>query len=462
MTAGYDYERPFRERAAVSLADPKMRAAVAEGVDRAATGRLRVLGSLADPDELRDLAAEMRDAALSRLDEHLDRLADRWGALGGKVFFASRAEEATGYVSDLARRANVRRVVKSKSMVSEEIHFNAALEGAGAEVVETDLGEYIIQLAGEHPSHIVAPAIHKSKAEVAELFARMEDADMPEDAQKLMQYARGKLRAEFLGADLGMTGVNFAVSESGALCTVTNEGNARMCATLPRIHVAVMGMERVVGTFDELAVMLALLGRSGTAQKLTQYTTLLFGPRRAGEQDGPEESHLVIVDNGRSNVLGTRYQSALRCIRCGACLNVCPVYRQTGGHAYDPVYSGPIGAVINPLLQGTKEAGELAHASTLCGACTEACPVRIPLHDHLLHLRQDHAATSAPAVEKALYEGWSHAWATARRYRAFVATGRVLGWATRGRPLRRLPLPVLGRWTKGRRFVGFPRGERKQ
>jgi L-lactate dehydrogenase complex protein LldF len=229
-----------------------------------------------------------------------------------------------------------------------------------------------------------------------------------------------------------------------------------LSTSLPPVHIAVMGMERVVESFDQLAVMLALLARAATGQKLTQYTNMLFGPRRADEIDGPEEAHLVIVDNGRSNVLGTRYQSALRCIRCGACLYVCPVYRQVGGHAYDTVYSGPIGAVINPLIRGSAEAHELAHASTLCGACTDMCPVRIPLHDLLVRIRQDYAREDAGRVEHAAYSAWSRAWATPRRFAAFGAVGSLVGKLTRGRPVRRLPVPLLGRWTKGRDLLGLP------
>ncbi len=457
MTGSYDYAGSFAGRAGVALADPKLRAAVASATSRADGNRLAVLESLADAESLKDLAAEIRDAVLSRLDVHLDMLAETWEHNGGRIFFAAGARDASDYVARLATDRGITSAIKSKSMVSEEIGLNETLESAGVDVVETDLGEYIIQLAGDPPSHIIAPAIHMSKADVAELFSQSEGRALPEDAPALMAYARAKLRERFLSAGLGISGVNFAVSEEGALCIVTNEGNARMCTSLPPVHVAVMGMERVVGNFDELAVMLALLGRSGTGQKLTQYTTLLFGPRRASEADGPEESHLVVVDAGRTNILGTEYQEALRCIRCGACLNVCPVYRQVGGHAYDPVYSGPIGAVINPLLHDSPQAAELAHASTLCGACTEACPVRIPLDDLLLRLRRDYAARHASVTERALYAAWSRAWAGPRRYGAFSALGSLAGRLTGERSFKRLPLPVLGRWTKGRSFPGFTR-----
>jgi L-lactate dehydrogenase complex protein LldF len=409
-----------------------------------------MLATLKDPDALRDVAARIRVSNLARLDEHLDRMATGWEAHGGKVFFAADAGEACTYVLDVARRAGADLVVKSKSMASEEIGLNHVLAEAGIEAVETDLGEHIIQLAGEHPSHIVAPAVHKSKGDVRDLFSDLAGRMLPEDAEALMQFARQRLRERFLSARLGITGVNFAVSEAGAICLVTNEGNGRMCSSMPSVHIAIMGMERIVGTWDELAVMLSLLAKSATGQKLTQYTSLLFGPRRPGELDGPEESHLVVLDNGRAGVLGTEYEAVLHCIRCGACLNVCPVYRQVGGHAYDPVYSGPIGAVLNPIIKGTREAGELAHASTLCGACTEACPVRIPLHDILLYLRRDYAREAAPVTERAAYGAWSRAWASARRFRAFGAAQRLLGRALRGRALRRAPVPLLSRWARVR------------
>ena len=453
----YDYSEGFGSRAAVSLADPMLRKSIATAVDIQARNRINALTSLADAEALRELGSQIRASAIARLDEHLERLAENWEAAGGTVFFAADAAEAGAYIVGVAEKAGATTVVKSKSMASEEIGLNTVLGEAGIEAVETDLGEYIVQQDGGHPSHIVAPAIHKSKEDVAGILSAVAGEELPLDTLELMKFARGVLREKFLTAEVGVSGVNHAVAESGAICIVTNEGNARMCTSMPPVHVAIMGMERVVGTWDELAVILSLLARSATGQKLTQYTSLINGPKRAGEIDGPTESHLVILDNGRSNILGTRYQAALHCIRCGACLNVCPVYRQLGGHAYDPVYSGPIGAVLLPLIKGTAEAGELAHASTLCGACYEACPVKIPLHDLLLRLRQDYAEEGAGRLEHAAYSAWSHAWATPGRFKAFGRIGGLLGRATGGRSLGRLPLPPLSRWTRGRTLPGFPR-----
>jgi L-lactate dehydrogenase complex protein LldF len=452
----YDYSDGFAARARVSLADPKLRGAVALTSDNKVEVRAQVMMSLKDPEGLQDLAAELRDAVLARLDEHLERLADNWEARGGRVFFAADAAEARDYICSLARKHSARVAVKSKSMASEEIGLNQALAAQGIEAVETDLGEWIVQLAGEHPSHIVTPALHKTKDDVARLFSEVAGERLPEGARALTSFARERLRQKFLDADMGVSGVNFGVSSAGAICTVTNEGNARMCTSLPRIHIALMGMERVVGTWGELGVMLALLGRSATGQKITQYTNVLSGPRRASEIDGPDESHLVILDNGRSRVLGTRYQSALRCIRCGACLNVCPVFRQVGGHAYDPVYSGPIGAVINPLLRDDPQAAELAHASTLCGACTEACPVRIPLHDHLVRLRQDYARKEAGRLEHLAYSSWARAWSSATGFEAFARLNTAVGSMSRFASRKGIPVPFLSRWTKERSLPGFP------
>ena len=454
MPGEYDYSAGFEARAAVSLADPKLRRNVADADDRQIANRLSAMASLRDPEGLRDLASEMRAAVLSCLDEHLGALADEWEHHGGKVFFAKDASEATEYVRDVAIRSGAMKAVKSKSMVSEEIRLNEVLGDAGVEPVETDLGEYIAQLAGDHPAHIITPIIHWSKHDVANLFSEMAGDSLPPDVAPLLAFARGRLRDHFLTAGLGISGVNFAVAEAGALCLATNEGNGRMCTSIPPNHIAIMGMERVVATWEQLAVMLSLLARSGTGQKLTQYTSLLFGPRRADEADGPVESHLVILDNGRSNLLGTRYQDALKCIRCGACLNVCPVFRQTGGHAYDPVYSGPIGAVINPLLRDSKQASELAHASTLCGACTEACPVRIPLHDLLLYERQEYAHVYSSRSERVAYSAWSHAWSSARRFKVFAFTGALAARVVGRRRLGRLPL--LRRWARGRAMPSLP------
>ncbi|EKP95390.1 LutB/LldF family L-lactate oxidation iron-sulfur protein [Thermaerobacter subterraneus] len=380
---------PFQERAAAALRDDFLRVAVPRATYRQHYGREQALAQLGDPLKWRERARTIRARTIAQLDRYLDQAVAAVQARGGHVHRAATAGEAVEAILGIIQRAGARRVVKSKSMVTEEIHLNPHLEAAGVEVVETDLGEYIIQLAGHRPSHIVAPAVHLSQQQIREIFSREAGRPLPDDAVALAAFARQQLRQKFLRADVGISGVNFLVAESGTVVLVTNEGNGRMVTSLPRIHIAVMGMERVVPTWSDLAVLLEVLARSATGQKITVYTTFVGGPRRPGEADGPEEFHLVIVDNGRSNLLGTRFQVALHCIRCGACLNACPVYRQIGGHPYGGVYSGPIGAVITPLLGGLDGWDDLPYASSLCGACHEACPVMIPLHDLLLDLREE-------------------------------------------------------------------------
>jgi L-lactate dehydrogenase complex protein LldF len=374
------------------------------------------------------------------LPEVLATLAERIEAAGGHVFFAADAGEACRYVTEVAQRHGARRIAKAKSMVTEEIGLNRALAAAGIEVVETDLGEWIVQLTGEPPSHIIAPAVHLSRGQVAEVFRSHGGEGLTDDPATLTAFARGRLREVFLSADIGITGGNFAVAESGTVCLITNEGNGRMVTTLPPVHIAVIGMERVVETWSDLELMLSLLPRSATGQALTVYTTMVTGPRREGEVDGPDELHVVIVDNGRSGILGGPYREVLDCIRCGACLNVCPVYRQVGGHTYAAAYSGPIGAVLSPLLQGGP-ACDLRLASSLCGACYQACPVMIPLQDMLLALRRD-AAPKASRVERLVWGVWSRAWSHPRVYR--IST-RLAALGARLVPSRLVP-----RWGAGR------------
>ncbi len=363
-------------------------AALEIGARRFATARMTASEGFPPMEAMRDRARAIRLHALGRLDELLDQFADAVEELGGHVHFAADGEDAIGYIRDLARRKDVRRIVKSKSMATEEIHLNAGLEEDDLEVVETDLGEFIIQLAGETPSHIIAPVMHKTRYDVGELFADELGVDYTDDPQELNGIARRHLREIFLTADMGISGCNVAIAESGSIVLVTNEGNGRLTTTAPRIHVAVMGMERIVATAEDAAVILEVLARSATGQRLSVYTNVVTGPRRPGDPDGPDELHVVILDNGRSQVLGGDTAEVLACIRCGACLNVCPVYREVGGHAYGTTYSGPIGAVLNPSLMGLERWGDLPYASSLCGACLDACPVRIDLPELLLRLRR--------------------------------------------------------------------------
>jgi L-lactate dehydrogenase complex protein LldF len=416
----------FREIARLKLEDSHTQRALDSSTARLRDHRTTAWQALPDLESLRERAHEARMRVIGDLDSHIARFTEALEALGGHVHFARTAADATAYVDGVCRRTGAKLAAKSKSMVSEEIGLNGALQAAGVRVVETDLGEYIMQLAGEHPVHIVAPAIEKTAQDVADLLSAVDGKPVPAQLEALTQAARRQLRQVFLDADVGITGANFGVSETGSVCLVTNEGNGRLVSSLPRVHIALMGMERLVANLSDLSVLLRLLARSGTGQRLTVYTTLLTGPRRGREEDGPEELHVVILDNGRSNLLGTRYEEMLACIRCGACLNVCPVYRKTGGAAYGPVYSGPMGAVLLPLLVGLEQAPSLPHASSLCGACTDACPVKIPLHELLLELRQDLVEQRvAPWRERVGFGLWSLAWSSPLGYRLSTRLGRT-------------------------------------
>ena len=441
----------FRVIARGKLADAHVQQALDDSTDRLRSHRLSAWEGLADIEGLRERAHAIRMEVVDDLQGHVDRFTAALEARGGHVYFARTAEEASAYVAEVCTRAGAKLAAKSKSMATEEIGLNAALEAVGVTPVETDLGEYILQLAGEHPVHIVAPAIEKTAEQVAELLTAVDGEPVPAELEALTAAARRQLRETFLQADVGITGANFGVSSTGSVCLVTNEGNGRMVSSLPRVHVAIMGMERLVPTTADLAVLLRLLARSGTGQKLTVYTTLITGPRRPGEEDGPEEQHVVILDNGRTNLLHGRYREMLACIRCGACLNVCPVYRKTGGAAYGPVYSGPMGAVLLPLLVGLGEAPSLPHASSLCGACTEACPVKIPLHELLLDLRRDLVDEGvAPWWERLGFWAWSWAWSSVWGYRLVTRFARL------GQPLAGVAGP--GRvWSAGRTLPRFAR-----
>ena len=414
-------------------------------------------------DELRDRAREIKQHTIQHLDGYLEQLTDSVEAAGGAVFFARDAHEANEYVTGLARSRGVKSVIKSKSMVAEEMGIGDVLEESGVESVETDLGEYIIQLAHETPSHIIAPAIHKSKEQVSDLFASKIGVPRAEGIPELAGIAREVLRERFLRADMGMTGANFAVAETGTIAIVTNEGNGRMCTSLPRVHVATMGLEKVVPRLEDLAVFLRLLPRAATGQRITSYVTFITGPRRSDEEDGPEEFHLVILDNGRSRMLADPdLQEALFCIRCGACLNSCPVYTKVGGHAYGWVYPGPIGAVVTPMLVGQARAADLPFASSLCGACREVCPVRINIPHLLLKLRRD-ITQGAPEVRKPrpaealLFKLWRQG---ATNPWLFALGGRVASLLQRpllrGGKLRWLP-PPFDAWTRTRDFPAVAR-----
>lgn len=452
----------FYDRVEVALKDAQLHTALNIGTTRFVEARARALADLPEAEALRDHTRRIRAHTIARLDRYLAQFADAVGQAGGHVYWAETAEEATHYVTELARARGVKSAVKSKSMVSEELELNRALEEAGVRVVETDLGEYILQLANEKPSHIIAPAIHKTRNEIAALFREKLNATEIDlaDVPKMTALARRALRVDFLQADMGISGVNFGVAETGSICLVTNEGNGRLTTTVPPIHVAMMGIERLVPTMEDLGVMLQILARSATGQKLSVYTSIITGPRKYNlldeEPDGPDELHVVLVDNGRTQILGSELAEILYCIRCGACLNACPVYQQIGGHAYGSVYPGPMGSVVTPGLFGIEPWSELPHASSLCGACREVCPVRIDIPRMLLKLRD--AGTRAGLAPLWLKLGIRLYRFAALRPALFRLGGRLSSWTTRlpARDgwLRKLPGP-LSAWTNHRDFPSF-------
>jgi L-lactate dehydrogenase complex protein LldF len=443
---------PFRARAGRALHDAFLQQALTIATTKFIGLRNEAFGEFPEGDALRDRARAIKEATLQRLDHYLEQLVDNVERLGGHVHFATTPDEARRIILDIAHRTGTRMVVKSKSMATEEIHLNEALDAAGITPVETDLGEYIIQLAHERPSHIIAPAIHKTKGQVADLFARaLKRPQVPADPEALTAIARAELREKFLQADMGVTGANFAIADTGSVVLVTNEGNGRMVTTLPRVHVAVMGVEKVVPSTTDLVVFLAILAKSATGQKLSVYTTLVRGPRAAGELEGPDEFHLVLLDNGRIDQIGGPLREALYCLRCGACLNVCPVYRSIGGHAYGHTYPGPIGILLTAMLSGPGSVKDLAHASSLCGACAEACPVRIDIPRMLIELRKTvDDEKIAPWTERVLFKGFAWLLRQPRLYRLAAPVARLAQrpFARAGR-IRRLPL-FLNEWTRTR------------
>ena len=422
-----------------------------------------LFAELPDGEALRDRAREIKEEAIGNLDSYLTQLEENVVRLGGTVHWARTGAEARTIVLELARKNNVKRVVKAKSMVTEEIELNEALEHAGIEAIETDLGEYIVQLAREKPSHILAPAVHKSKGDISELFADKLGVANLKEAEEMTVAARKRLREKFLTADMGITGANFGIAETGTIVLVENEGNIRLSTSLPRIHVALMGIEKLVPSLDDLAVFLKILARSASGQKMSSYVSLITGARRAGEADGAGEFHLIILDNGRTRILADKeVRESLYCLRCGACLNVCPVYQKIGGHAYGSVYSGPIGSIITPAFAGLEKSKDLPFASTLCGACREICPVRIDIPRILLKLRSDwaegkHDNAGPPLLEKVAIK----LWAFAMRHRiiynlVFRMAAFLQGPLSEDGKLKRLPL-TLGGWTQNRDFPALAR-----
>lgn len=450
---------PYEKRVQEGIDNDFMRQAVASAQGRFRNGRIKQADELGNWEDWRTLGEEIRTHTLNNIDFYLEQLSEQVAKRGGHVFFAQTAEDANQYIQNIVKEKEAKKIVKSKSMVTEEIGLNKALQEVGAEVVESDLGEWILQLDEDPPSHIVTPALHKNKEQIRETFSQKRNYKNSEKPEELALFAREQLRQDFLSCDIGITGCNFAVAESGAVTFVTNEGNARMVTTVPDTQITVMGMERLVPTWEELDILVSLLTRAAVGQKLTSYVTAITGTKCQGETDGPEEFHLVIVDNGRSKILGTEFQSALHCIRCAACINVCPVYRHIGGHAYGSIYPGPIGAVLTPLLDGYENHKELPYASTLCGACTEVCPVKIPLHEQLIRHRQIIAEEKkqTPFTEKVAMKGYAK-WASspaAYKMGASMARPALRPWI-REDTIEKGPGP-LKQWTLNRDFPAPPK-----
>ena len=452
--------REFQSSASRALADVRLQQAhevVYNGFHRA---RLIAAGETENWEAQRSLAKAIKDHTIANLDYYLDKLATNVEENGGKVHFAHDAVDANGYVRELATKNDVSTIIKSKSMVSEEMGINDVLESDGIEVVETDLGEYIVQLAGEKPYHIIAPAIHKTKAQIAQLLANESNSELQETAGQLTRQAREILREVFQRADMSITGANFAVAETGSIVLVTNEGNGRMATSMPRIHVGVMGMEKIIPSVADLSAMLRVLIRSATGQRISCYVTMVNGPRAQDEEDGPEEFHLVIMNNGRDRLLQDEsLREALNCIRCGACINSCPVYRKVGGHSYGWVYPGPIGSIISPVLTGLKDGANLPAASSLCGACHEACPVKINIPRMLLELRSQTAQGEPNPENKAsgfgermIWKAWRQGMMSRRRFEAGASVGKLItSPAKRDGWLSKVPPPISG-WTDSREF----------
>lgn len=445
----------FEQNARSALRNATQRGALHRATTTFADRRTKTLARTPEFESWRERARAIKDHALLHLDHYLVEFERNAKARGVVVHWAVDGTDAARVVVELARARSTTKAVKSKSMTTEEIHLNDALAAAGISAVETDLGEWIIQLADEVPFHIVVPAIHKTTAQIGEVLAARTGVDPKSSPKELTAAARTALREEFARAGLGISGANFAIAETGSILILENEGNARLCTTLPPVHVAIVGIEKILPRLADLPVFLRLLPRSGTGQDLTTYQSLLTGPRKEGEGEGPEEVHVVLLDNGRSRILRESVtRQSLACIRCGACLNACPVYQQVGGHAYGSVYPGPIGAVITPQLQDPVRARELPFASSLCGACRDVCPVRIDIPELLLHLRKtvveghEGRPPHAPRRFEALVFR-AFAW-TAKDGNRFARVTSVLRALDRWLSPMLERLPPLSRWRRGR------------
>ncbi|ODN71699.1 LutB/LldF family L-lactate oxidation iron-sulfur protein [Methylobrevis pamukkalensis] len=453
----------FKTNAHEALDDAKLQRALGNVPKGFIAKRKKVADALPEFEALRDASRDIKSHTLKHLDLYLEAYEKKVIASGGHVHWAESAADARAIILDICRKANARTITKGKSMISEEIGLNDHLAANGIVPVETDLGEYIIQMRGEHPSHIIAPAIHVNKDEVEADFRRvhthLDPARDLTEPTSLLAEARGELRAKFLAADVGLTGANFLVAETGTSVIVTNEGNGDLTQILPKTHIVLASLEKIVPTLNDLSQLLRVLARSATGQEMSVYTTLSTGPKRSGDPDGPENYHVVLLDNGRSSMLGSEFEEMLRCIRCGACMNHCPVYHAVGGHAYGWVYPGPMGSVLTPSLIGVDKAGHLPNASTFCGRCESVCPVRIPLPKLMRNWRErEFERHLTPSVQRRGLSVWATLATRPRLYRLVTRlAARSLALLGRGKGRFR-KLPLAGGWTDFRDFPA-PEGE---
>ncbi len=447
----------FQQSAVIALEDIELQTALDRGTGNADSRRRAVMAELPHAQALRQQGRAARLRALNELPDLLEQFEANLTARGGHVLWAADGHEANQHVIDICKKHNLKRGVKSKSMATEEIGLLDAFKEHGIEMIETDLGEFIVQINESHPSHIIMPVMHMTKEQIRELFISKLSMPYTNEASEMTRFIRGHLRKRYIEADFGMSGGNFLIAETGTVVIVTNEGNGRLSTSIPRVHIAVVGIEKVIPTWEDFATLIQLLPRSATGQRMTVYVNGFNGPAREGEPDGPEEFYLILLDNGRSDIYASEYTEALACIRCGACLNACPVYQNVGGHSYGWVYPGPIGAIVTPLLKGIENASPLPFASSLCGACKSACPVDINIPDMLLMLRHDLEHVQDPLIRAGM-KGYGFAFSHPLLYET---GGKLSSIATQaiakedkdgGKVIDNLPLPFIGNWTQNRDF----------
>lgn len=453
------YKYNFEKESAKALDNQNLQEALTNTTNRFRTARSNNVLESNNWEQLRQVAHNIKEHTINNIHNYLILLENNIIQAGGQVHWAKDSEEACTIIRDIAINNNVKKIVKSKSMATEEIHLNKSLQSNGYKVIETDLGEYILQISDDKPSHIIAPAIHKRKVDISKLFSEKFGVPEYDDPQELTKIAREKLRQQFLTADMGISGVNLAAADTGTIAIVENEGNARLTTTVPKVHVALMGIEKIIPRFDQMGLFLKLLIGSATGQKISTYVSFITGPRKRGESDGPKEFHLVLLDNGRSKMLtNPNTRESLYCLRCGACLNICPVYRQVGGHAYGGTYSGPIGAIINPQLEGLDKYPDLPFASSLCGACKDVCPVKIDFPKVLLDLRrqvvENKKNSRAGGLEKSVFIIW-------KKMNQHPRLLKLLNNIAHYMP-HSLISKIFSRWTKSRDLTHIPAKTFKQ